>query len=370
VAEPNSVKQQSVLVIDDEAGLRDMLAFGLPDRGFRVVVAASGEVGVEKIRQEPFDLVVTDMMMPGISGVEVLKQIKQIQPKTEVIMATGFATLETAVESMKLGAYDYISKPYSLDQLCQVLEKAREHQRLTNQVSHLEELNRLKTEFVAYMSHELRTPMNAIISYVSMALEKTYGEFSPAQEQMFRRIESNGRNLLGIINNILDLSKLSAERMTLSIESCDLTDIVHDVLATMECLAEERHLKLSAELPALLPLRTDKAKLRQVLINLVGNAIKFTHQGSVTIKAEIVNNLPQLRLCVQDTGIGIKPEDIPLLFEEFRQLDATSTRRYEGTGLGLSITKKIIELFHGTVQIESTVGLGSTFIVTLPLEIA
>jgi signal transduction histidine kinase len=366
----SSVKQQSVLVIDDEAGLRDMLAFGLPDRGYRVALAANGEEGIEKAKHEAFDLVVTDIMMPGISGVEVLKNIKQIQPQAEVIMATGYATLETAVESMKLGAYDYITKPYALDQLCLVLEKALEHRRLTAKVGHLEELNRMKSEFLASMSHELRTPMNAIIGYSSLMLDKAYGDLTPKQEQGLKRIEANGKNLLQLINNILDLSKLAAGRMSLFLEPCDLKEIVDEVLATTECLAHERKLTLTAEVPDSLPLRTDKTKLKQVLINLIGNAIKFTHKGGITIKVETLKEPPQIRIYVQDTGIGIKDEDIPLLFEEFKQLDSTPTRQYGGTGLGLSITKKIVELFQGTVQVKSAVGVGSTFIITLPLEAA
>src|SRR5882672_8735878 len=130
----SKVKLPSVLVIDDEPGLRDMLTFGLVDRGYRVVAAASGEEGLEKAKHENFDLVVTDIMMPGIGGVEVLKGIKGIQPGAEVIMATGYATLETAVESMKQGAYDYIPKPYGLDQLCIVFDKALEHRRLKAEV--------------------------------------------------------------------------------------------------------------------------------------------------------------------------------------------------------------------------------------------
>jgi signal transduction histidine kinase len=368
MSDANPVKQQSILVVDDEAGLRDMLAFGLPDRGFRVVLAASGEEGVEKATRENFDLVVTDIMMPGMSGVEVLKKIKEMQPLAEVIMVTGFATLESAVESMKLGAYDYLTKPYSLDQLCLVLDKALEHRRLTAKVDHLEELNRLKSEFLANMSHELRTPMNAIIGYSALMLDKSYGEITPRQEKGLRRIEANGKNLLQLINNILDLSKLSAGRMSLFLESCNLAEIVEEVLATTECLAHERKLTLQAEVPDLPPFRTDKTKLKQVLINLIGNAIKFTHEGGITLKAEALQEPPRLRITVQDTGIGIKEEDIPLLFEEFKQLDATPTRQYGGTGLGLSITKKIVELFQGTVQVRSTVGVGSTFTVTMPLE--
>ncbi len=357
---------QRVLVIDDEAGLRDMLVFGLTDRGYFVIPAASGEEGVEKARHENFDLAVCDIMMPGKSGVEVLKEIKAIQPDLEMIMATGYATLETAVESMKQGAFDYISKPYGLDQLCVIFDKALERRRLRAQVGQLQELNRMKSEFLANMSHELRTPMNAIIGYTSLILDRTYGEITPKQESGLRRIETNSRNLLQLINNILDLSKLNAGRMQLFKESFRLKEVTDEVLETMECLARERKLTLSAEVPESVALETDKTKLKQVLINLIGNAIKFTHEGSVSIKTEMLEAPARLRLYVQDTGIGVKEEDIPLLFEEFKQLDASPTREYGGTGLGLAICKKIVELMGGTIQVKSTLGIGSTFTVTLP----
>jgi len=369
VTEANKNNMPSVLVVDDEAGLRDMLTFGLTDRGYRVVCAATGEEGIEKSKHEGFDLVVTDMMMPGIGGIEVLKNIKRIQPRAEVIMATGCATLETAVESMKLGAYDYITKPYGLDQLCILFDKALEHGRLTAKVNHLEEMNRIKSEFLATISHELRTPMNAIIGYSSLLLDKAYGEISTKQEQSLRRIDTNAKNLLQVISNVLDISKLSAGHMTLYPEPCDFKEIAHEVFSAVECLAQERNLTLTIDVPMSIPIRTDKTKLKQVLINLVGNAIKFTHRGSVTLRAEVLTGPFRIRIYVQDTGIGIKEEDLPLLFEDFKQLDASSTREYGGTGLGLSITKKLVELFGGAIRVQSILDVGSTFIVTLPLDI-
>jgi DNA-binding NtrC family response regulator len=203
----------SVLVIDDERGLRDMLVFGLSGRGFTVKTAASGDEGMELARHQVFDLVVCDITMPGRNGIDTLKEYKKIQPESEVIMATGFATLETAVEAMKLGAYDYLTKPYSLDQLEQIFAKALERRSLRNQVNRLEELNRLKSEFLANMSHELRTPMNAIIGYTSLLTDRIYGDLNPRQEQGLRSIQASAKNVLEQINNILDLSRLQAGRM-------------------------------------------------------------------------------------------------------------------------------------------------------------
>ncbi len=157
--------------------------------------------------------------------------------------------------------------------------------------------------------------------------------------------------------------------MQLFKENCYLKEITDEVLQTMECLARERKLTLSAEVPESLAFETDKTKIKQVLINLVGNAIKFTHEGGVSIQAEALQAPNRLRLHVKDTGIGIKDEDIPLLFEEFKQLDSSPTREYGGTGLGLAICKKIVELMGGAIQAKSTPGTGTTFTVTLPMEL-
>jgi CheY-like chemotaxis protein len=360
----------NVLIIDDEAGLREMLVFGLSDRGYQVTTAANGEEGLVTLRSQIFDLVVCDIMMPGISGVEVLKSIKECSPDTEVIMATGYATLETAVESMKQGAYDYIAKPYGLDQLAAIFEKALERRQLRAKVGHLEELNRLKSEFLASMSHELRTPMNAIIGYTSLLIDGVYGGLSEKQEQSLKRVDTNAKNLLQLINNILDLSKLAAGRMPLYPEPCKMNELVKEVVETMGSLARERQLTLSYNVPEDIIFQVDKTKLKQILINLIGNGIKFTHEGSVTVSVAVMPAVSQLELRVSDTGIGIKPEDFTSLFQEFRQLDASPTREYGGSGLGLSICKKIVDLLGGDIRVESVPGKGSTFIVSFPFTAA
>lgn len=363
---PNALT--SVLVVDDEQGLRDMLVFGLSDRGYRVVTAANGTEGLEMMSHEPFDLTVCDIMMPDMSGVDVLKSIKQLRPQTQVVMATGCASLETAVEAMKLGAYDYITKPYEIDQLIAIFNKALEHQRMKTRIGDLEELNRLKSEFLANMSHELRTPMNAIMGYGALLLDRVYGELNQKQEQATKRIQTNAKNLLELINNILDFSKLSAGRMPINVESFAVKEIIDEVFETMDCLAKEHQLSLTAELDADLKIKADKTKIKQVLVNLVSNAIKFTQEGGVTIKVETTSKPGHACFHVQDTGIGIDAKDLPRLFQDFQQLDASSTRKYGGTGLGLSISKKIAALHGGDIDVTSELGVGTTFTVTLPLE--
>jgi len=357
-----------VLVVDDESGLRDVLLHGLSKRNYEVTCAADGETALELARKTHFDLAVCDIMMPGIGGTEVLKKLKEIHPPTEVIMVTGFATLETAIESMKKGAYDYITKPFSINNLCLLLEKALERQRLKARVDDLEELNRLKTELLAVVSHELRTPMACIMGFVSLLLGDIYGALTARQRDPLERTLSSAENLLLLINNILDLSKLSANRMTLSEDVFELRDFGQEVIGAMEPLAGQKSLSLELETSDALWVRTDRTKLKQILINLVGNSIKFTDKGRITVRFLADPEPSHITVEVTDMGIGIKDQDMPFLFQEFRQVDSSATRKHGGVGLGLSIVKKMVDLIGGSIRVESVYGTGSTFFLNLPIR--
>ena len=352
-----------ILVIDDEKGLRDMLVYGLTQRGYEVATAENGRLAVEKARCESFDLAVCDLMMPEMGGVETLQRLKEHNPLIEVVMVTGYATLETAIESMKHGAYDYIAKPYELEHLCRIFERALEHGRLRAKVGELENVNRLKSEFMANMSHELRTPLNVIIGYSSLILDKVYGDLPAAQEQPLSNVLTSSRNLLALINDVLDISKLNAGMMPLYLEEFDLVGVVREVAEMMNGLAVEKSLSLTWKAPAPpVPVKCDKTKIKQILINLVGNALKFTADGGVTV--ELASEGGAIVLTVRDTGPGMAARDVPTIFEEFKQLDGSATRQHGGTGLGLSITKKLVVLLGGEIRVESELGKGSAFSVS------
>ena len=359
-----------LLVIDDEQGFRDLAAFEFGSRGYDVLTAADGNEAVLKAGGRDIDVVISDMAMPGMSGIDTLSVLKSIDPKIEVIMATGFATLETAVESMKRGAYDYITKPFQIDDLERLVSRALDKRRLSLQVDELKEINRFKSEFLANMSHELRTPMNAILGYTSLHLDGIYGPLTGKQEEALRRVEAGGKNLLQLINGILDLSKIAAGRMPVYLEEFSLAELAGEVTGMLDILAKAKKLKLEAAIPADVRVRADRTKLKQALINLVGNGIKFTSEGGVFIEYESDPKKSYVSLKVRDTGIGIKPHDMPLLFQEFRQLDASTTREYGGTGLGLVISRKFVQLMGGNVTAESRPGEGSVFTIVLPAESA
>ena len=359
-----------ILVIDDEQGLRDMLVYGLTERDYEVVAVENGLLALEAARNSSFDLALCDIMMPGMRGTDVLRELKLLSPDTEIVMATGYATIETAVESMKLGAYDYITKPYELDPLCLTLTRALEKRRLKVRVGELESLSRMKSEFLANMSHELRTPLNAIVGYTSLLLDGTYGEMPAEQAEPLERVLSGSNDLLTLINSVLDFSKLNAGMMPVFLEDIDVAELAGEVVETMQALAVRKGLVLSAAECPPTRLRGDRTKTKQILINLIGNAIKFTDKGSVKLKSILDAERGRVVLSVTDTGSGIPADNLATIFEEFRQVDGSSQRQHGGTGLGLAIAKKLAALLGGELSVQSRLGEGSIFEFALPTTAA
>jgi signal transduction histidine kinase len=231
-----------------------------------------------------------------------------------------------------------------------------------------ETANRAKSQFLANMSHELRTPLNAILGYTELMVDGAYGEPSEEMLEVLKRLGANGRHLLGLINDVLDLSKIEAGQLVLELSDYCIQDIAQTVRSTLEPLAADKKLAFKVEVPAELPPgRGDGRRLTQVLINLVGNAIKFTDAGEVAIKAEA--NDGSFQVAVRDTGPGISAADQAKLFQEFQQADNAITKKKGGTGLGLAISKRIIEMHGGRIWVESQLGEGSTFAFTLPVII-
>ena len=232
----------------------------------------------------------------------------------------------------------------------------------------LEAASRHKSQFLANMSHELRTPLNAILGYTELILDNIYGEVPKKVREVLDRLEKSGRHLLGLINDVLDLSKIEAGQLTLALTDYSMREVVQTVVSAVESLAAEKTLALKVTVPPDLPLgKGDERRLTQVLLNLVGNAIKFTEVGEVRVQATASNGA--FLVSVSDTGPGISEADQQKIFEEFQQADGSSTRKKGRTGLGLSIAKKILEMPQGRIWVESSPRKGSTFWFTLPVRV-
>jgi signal transduction histidine kinase len=225
-----------------------------------------------------------------------------------------------------------------------------------------------KSQFLANMSHELRTPLNSVLGFTEMLSDGIYGELPERAKGALAKVEANGRHLLGLINDVLDLSKIEAGQLKLSLGEYSLAELVNGLIASTEALARTKGLALTTTIaPGLPPGKGDERRLAQVLINLVGNAVKFTESGAVEVRARRVHD--EFEITVRDTGPGIAPEDQERIFSEFQQVDDSSTRSKGGTGLGLAISKRIIEIHGGTLTVESALGKGSTFRVQLPVRV-
>jgi GAF domain-containing protein len=254
------------------------------------------------------------------------------------------------------------------DQAVIAIENVRLFDEIQDKSRQLEVASQHKSQFLANMSHELRTPLNAILGYTELMLDDIYGEPPQRMRAVLERVERNGKHLLGLINDVLDLSKIEAGQLTLSLTDYSLKEVVQSVFSVVESLATEKKLALKVELPpALPPGHGDERRLTQVLLNLVGNAIKFTDTGEVAIRAAASNG--SFTLSVRDTGPGIAEADQVRIFEEFQQADSSATKKKAGTGLGLSIAKRIIELHGGRISVDSRIGEGSTFSVTIPVAV-
>jgi len=246
---------------------------------------------------------------------------------------------------------------------------AQQNELLRRQAIELEQASALKSQFLANMSHEFRTPLNAMLGYTSMLLQGVAGPVASPAKRQLGRIESNGRHLLTIINEILDISRIEAGRMPLQISRFRVPDLVAEVKSELEPIILRSKLTVTLDVSRdLKAIATDRQKVKQIVLNLLSNALKFTHQGSVTISARAIEKGRTLSLSVSDTGIGIAAADLDRIFEDFRQLDNSPTRAYGGTGLGLSICRRLAQMLDGRLTVQSQLGKGSTFTLTLPLQ--
>jgi signal transduction histidine kinase len=248
-------------------------------------------------------------------------------------------------------------------------ELVRQNELLRRQAIELEQASALKTQFLANMSHEFRTPLNAILGYTSMLLKGVAGSLTPLQQDNLTRVDSNSRHLLAIINDILDISRIEAGRMPLHLTEFKLPELIAEVVAELEPIIARAKLEVVADVPASLPtMRSDRPKVKQIVLNLLTNALKFTPRGHVKVSARALPDSRQIAIAVADTGIGIDASDQAKIFEDFQQADNSSTRQYGGAGLGLAICRRLADMLEGQITVQSRLGVGSTFTLTLPLR--
>jgi signal transduction histidine kinase len=316
-----------------------------------------GEIGLLDARGEP-------MPVEAIAG-KILSDHGELTAVVTILHDRREAIEKTRLYEQLKQASDELERKVQ----AATADIAQQNELLRRQAIELEQASALKSQFLANMSHEFRTPLNAMLGYTSMLLQGVAGPLNDPIKRQLSRIESNGRHLLTIINEILDISRIEAGRMPLQMSRVKISELIGEVKAELEPIILRSKLAITINVPRdLSPLWSDRQKVKQILLNLLSNALKFTHQGGVTVSAIPQPRERALHLAVRDTGIGIAPADQDKIFEDFRQLDNTPTRPYGGTGLGLSICRRLAQMLDGRISVQSEIGKGSTFTLILPTK--
>jgi two-component system sensor histidine kinase/response regulator len=360
-------QKATILVIDDEEAMRDSCSQVLNKDGYVTETADDGYSGLRKIKEVKPDLVLIDLKMPGMGGMELLEKIGQIDPDIISVVITGYATIESAVEAMKLNAYDFLPKPFTPDQLRIVIGRGLERRRLATESARLRrEKEMMRENFITLVSHQLRSPLTSVKQYFGVIREGFAGDVTEKQKEIIRKAGDYIDSLLKLINDWLDVSRVEAGRIRDKSEPVSLAVVLSEAAEALKPQAQAKKVVLKLSLADNLPqLIGDPNCLKEAFLNLLSNAIIYNREGgTVTVTAKEQDD--DLAVEVSDTGIGISKENLPFIFDEFFRVKSKETQHISGTGLGLPIAKKIIEAHNGCVKVVSEPGKGTTFSILLP----
>jgi len=360
----------AILIIDDEEVVRDSCTRILAKQNYKIQAAPDGESGLKMVEEFKPDLIYVDLKMPGISGMDVLERLQQIDATIVNVVITGYATIDTAVEAMKRGAYDFLPKPFSADELRLITRRGLEKRKLLLEAIALRrEKEIIRENFTSIVSHELKSPLFAAQQTLYAFLAGVAGELQPAQKEMLERIRSRIDAMLQLINTWVEMTSVDFRQIRERFKPVDIPGLISKAREMLQAKADDRNVQLVTHCPfSVEPVYGDEETLLEVFLNIIGNAIKYSETGScVSISIEDGNR--ELRVSVSDTGVGIEKEDIPFIFNDFYRGKAQSKTGELGSGLGLAISNRIIQAHEGSITVESELGKGSKFTVVLSREV-
>ncbi len=360
-----------LLIVDDSDSDAEIVSYILEDpkirRTYQSFRATDIFSTLESLKLESFDLILLDLGLPDSEGVESVERVMR-HANCPIIVLSGQNDETVAIQAVQIGAQDYLLK----DELnARTLEKAilysieryALNQKLELATEKAEAANKAKSDFLAVMSHEFRTPMNGIIGNLNLLRSLNL----PSQAiELLRTMETCADSEMALIGDLLDISSIDAGKLHIEAQAFDPHELIQSALKIINFAAKSKGLDLFTSIDPGVPkvFVSDQHRLRQILVNLLGNAIKFTNKGEVRLKVQRTG-INELFFSVQDTGVGIDPEQIPYVFDAFTQVDSSYKRRHQGTGLGLTICKRLVEMMGGKIGVESQVGIGSIFSFTL-----
>jgi len=366
-----------VLVVDDEPGIRSGVSrilgnytVGYPfmdeDFDFHLIEAGTGEDAIDILNSQPVDVVLLDNKLPGMDGIEVLEYIKQQNFDVAVMMITSYASLDLAIKATRNGAYNFMPKPFTPQELRASIENVAKHlflKRMTRKMQ--EEGKQIRFQFLSVLSHELKSPINAVEGYLKMMQEKQFGDKVEDYDRMIARSLPRLKGMRNLIMDLLDLTKIESGKKERKMRDVNLAEVAKMAMDTMEPYAIQRSVKMKLDVQGDPQLLADVNEMEIVFNNLISNAVKYNKEGG-KVDVCICDRGKDLEVKVSDNGIGMSPEESEKIFQDFVRIKNSKTKEITGSGLGLSITRKMIEQYNGTIEVKSEPDKGTTFTVSLP----
>jgi len=365
-----------ILIIDDESGIREgtkrilqnfKVDYPFMDEqiDFQVLEAATGESGIEIIDKEQPEILLLDNQLPGIQGVEVLEYVKSKHYDIIVVMITSYASLELAVKATRDGAYDFIPKPFTPQEIRASVENITKQIFLKRMTQTLNKTGKqIRFQFLSVLSHELKAPLHAIDGYIKMIKERQFGNNVDAYDEMLDRSIERIKGMRQLILDLLDLTKIETGKPTQKLETVNVRNIVRMAIDTLRPYAIQKDVDLYITSGEDIEMKADPGEIEIIMNNLISNAVKYNKTGGrVDVVLEKKDDI--IKIIVSDTGIGLKEEDLEKIFGDFVRIKSSQTREITGSGLGLSIVKKIVNMYQGSINVQSEPEKGTSFIVTL-----